>query len=117
MEGFGPIPLDDDHEPVEADWQARFLALTSALRGPDGLFDTDEVRDAVERLDPVTYLTAPYWEKMIAAFEMVLVDKGVVQPDELTEPSGDDDAHDAEHHREHDGDPHDRGDHGDQTHG
>jgi nitrile hydratase len=89
MEGFGPIPIDDGH--VEADWQARFMALSSALLGK--VFENDEMRDAAERLDPVYYLTAPYWEKWLAAFELVLVEKGVLQPDELYDPSVDADDH------------------------
>ncbi|MCH7549535.1 MAG: nitrile hydratase subunit beta, partial [Candidatus Krumholzibacteriota bacterium] len=40
-------------------------------------------RHAIERLDPATYLTVSYYEKWAFALEALLVDAGVVTPDEI----------------------------------
>jgi hypothetical protein len=48
--GFGPVPVADDGTVAfHADWEARVYALAAVLR-QRGLFNSDELRDAIERL-------------------------------------------------------------------
>ena len=50
--GFGPVPVGDDGgPPFAADWEARVYALATMLRRR-GVFNSDELRDAIERLPP-----------------------------------------------------------------
>ena len=50
--GFGPVPVGEDGEPAfGADWEARVYALATMLRRR-GLFNSDELRNAIERLPP-----------------------------------------------------------------
>ncbi|WP_329239413.1 hypothetical protein [Actinoallomurus sp. NBC_01490] len=75
--GFGPVPVgDDDAEPFHADWEARVYALTRALLRR-GVFNLDEMRDAIERIPPREYLSASYYERWLAAIETILGEKGL----------------------------------------
>ena len=75
--GFGPVPVGADGEPpFGADWEARVYALAAVLR-QRGLFNSDELRDAIERLPPEVYLGASYYERWLAAIEMLVAEKGL----------------------------------------
>jgi hypothetical protein len=75
--GFGPVPADDDGgQPFAADWEAHVYALAALLRRR-GLFNDDELRDAIERLPPADYLAASYYERWLAAIEALVDRRGV----------------------------------------
>jgi nitrile hydratase subunit beta len=75
--GFGSVPAGEDGgSPFAADWEARVYALAAVLRRR-GLFNDDELRDAIERLAPEDYLAAPYYERWLGALEMLVAEKGV----------------------------------------
>jgi nitrile hydratase len=75
--GFGPVPsADGDALPFAADWEARVYALAAVLR-QRGLFNSDELRDAIERLPPEEYLAASYYERWLGALELLAAEKGV----------------------------------------
>jgi nitrile hydratase len=75
--GFGPVPVGDaDRSPFAADWQARVYALAAVLRRR-GMFNDDELRDAIERLPPEQYLAASYYERWLGALETLAAEKGV----------------------------------------
>ena len=61
--------------PFAADWEARVYALATVLRRR-GLFNSDELRDAIERLPPEEYLAASYYERWLGAIEMLVTEKG-----------------------------------------
>lgn len=73
--GFGPVPSEDDRE-FHADWEARVYALNAVLRRR-GSYNSDEFRDAIERLPPDDYLSASYFERWLMAMEMLLTEKGI----------------------------------------
>jgi nitrile hydratase subunit beta len=82
--GFGPVPVEADGGPpptspapyFAADWEARVYALAAVLRRR-GVFNGDELRDAIERLPPEVYLRASYYERWLGAIEMLVAEKGV----------------------------------------
>jgi nitrile hydratase subunit beta len=75
--GFGPVPVEaDGGRPFAADWEARVYALATVLR-QRGVFNSDELRDAIERLPPEVYLGASYYERWLGAIEMLVAEKGV----------------------------------------
>jgi nitrile hydratase len=75
--GFGAVPVADDGSVAfHADWEARVYALTAVLRRR-GLFNSDELRDAIERLPPGEYLAASYYERWLGAVEMIVTEKGL----------------------------------------
>lgn len=86
-EGFGPIDTSESSEPFHADWEARVYALTAVLMGKR-LFNRDEFRDAIERLEPVRYLEASYYERWLGAIETLVVERGAIARDALEEALG-----------------------------
>jgi nitrile hydratase subunit beta len=75
--GFGPVPVTDDGTVAfHADWEARVYALAAVLR-QRGLFNSDELRDAIERLPPAEYLEASYYQRWLAALEVLVAEKGL----------------------------------------
>ena len=76
--GFGPVPVNQTGDPpFAADWEARVYALAAMLRRR-GVFNSDELRNAIERLPPDRYLAASYYERWLAAIEMLVEEKGVL---------------------------------------
>jgi nitrile hydratase len=65
MAGFGPVPKDE--RVFHDDWERRVFGLSSASR----LANIDAFRHAIERLDPVTYLTAGYYGRWLGALELL----------------------------------------------
>jgi nitrile hydratase len=72
--GFGPVPAGGGEPPFPADWEMRVAALAAALMRR-GTFTGDEFRDAIERIPPADYLAMSYYERWLAAVEMLLAEK------------------------------------------
>lgn len=72
--GFGPVPLGDDGQPFAADWEARVYALNAVLR-QRGLYDTNQMRDAIEQIPPGEYLAASYYERWLRAVEALVAER------------------------------------------
>jgi hypothetical protein len=79
--GAGPIPRAQ-HE-IE-DWERLADAITIIL-DRKGIKTTDEHRRAQENLDPKLYRELSYYERWIAATEMLLVEKGVLTREDIDE--------------------------------
>ena len=74
-------PIDrSEHE--LADWEVLMDAIVGAL-GQHGVMNVDELRRAIESMDPTAYETATYYERWLYAAETILEEKGVVGAGEL----------------------------------
>jgi len=72
------VPVGDNGDPpFHADWEARVYALVKVLQRR-GLFNDDALRDAIERLPPGEYLAASYYERWLAAVEVLMAEKGLL---------------------------------------
>jgi len=78
MEGFGPIEREADEPVFHHDWERRAFAHEFVIGA-----NLDEGRHAIERLDPVTYLTTSYYERWHLSHEMLLIEKGVLTAEEI----------------------------------
>ena len=86
-QGFGRIRYTRNASPFHADWEVRANSLyVFAVRR--GIFNMDEYRHAIERMDPRHYLAASYYERSLTSLATLLVEKGVVTHDELTQRAG-----------------------------
>jgi len=86
-QGFGPVRYTVGARPFHARWEVRVNALYGyAVRL--GLFNMDEYRHAIERMEPRHYLTASYYERSLTSLATLLVEKGVVTRDELEARAG-----------------------------
>lgn len=84
MIGFPALVEEPDEPPFHADWEAHVVALNGALIRR-GVYNLDEFRDAIERIPPAEYLAASYYERWFTAITMLLTERGVVTPEELTD--------------------------------
>jgi hypothetical protein len=57
-------------------------AIVGAL-GQRGVMNVDELRRAIESMEPAAYESATYSERWLYAAETILAEKGVVAPGEL----------------------------------
>ena len=74
-------PIDQsDHQKM--DWAMRADALHQVL-GRKGIRRTDEMRRAMESLDPDLYRSLSYYERWPAALELLMVEKGFLTSDEI----------------------------------
>ena len=80
MHGFGPVPKDD--AAFHADWEKTAYALNKLVR-LQGVYNIDEYRHSVERMDPDAYLAATYFERWFTAVEQLLLEKDVLEEEEI----------------------------------
>lgn len=76
MRDFGPVIKDEKKELFYAEWEKKVFALLFATVG-QGLYNLDEFRHAIERMDPANYLNSSYYERWLSAYETLLVEKGI----------------------------------------
>lgn len=81
-QGFGPVRHTPHAPAFHADWEKRVNALYS-LAVRSGLFNMDEYRHAIERMEPRHYLSASYYERSLTSLLTLCVEKGVVAREEL----------------------------------
>jgi hypothetical protein len=74
-------PIDKSQHEIE-DWERLADAVTIVL-DKKGLKTTDEHRRAIESLDPEQYENLRYYERWIAATELLLVEKNVLTREEI----------------------------------
>ena len=86
-QGFGPVHYTSGAPSFHAPWEVLANSLyATAVRF--GLFNMDEYRHAIERMEPAHYLTASYYERSLTGLATLLVEKGVVTRAELERRAG-----------------------------
>ena len=86
-QGFGAVRYTLDAPAFHAAWEVRANSLYAfAVRS--GLFNMDEYRHAIERMEPRHYLTASYYERSLTSLLTLCVEKGVVTREELERRAG-----------------------------
>jgi len=73
--GFGGSLRERDEQGFHADWERRVFGMDLLLVGR-GCFPIDAMRHALERIDPVTYLTAGYYGRWLIGIETLLAEAG-----------------------------------------
>ncbi len=74
-------PIDKSQHEIE-DWERLADAVTIVL-DKKGIKTTDEHRRAQESLPPEQYEALSYYERWVAATELLLVEKGVLTREEI----------------------------------
>jgi nitrile hydratase len=86
-QGFGRVRFTPGARAFHESWEVRANALYAfAVRC--GVFNMDEYRHAIERMDPRHYLTASYYERSLTSLATLLIEKGVVTREELERRAG-----------------------------
>ncbi|MEQ8233446.1 MAG: nitrile hydratase subunit beta [Gammaproteobacteria bacterium] len=82
MHGHGAVRHEADEPVFHHDWERRVFGLFAPCFAA-GLFNVDEFRHAIERMDPAEYLRSSYYEHWLHALETLALEKGVVTGEEL----------------------------------
>jgi nitrile hydratase len=86
-QGFGRVRYTLNAPAFHASWEVKANSLYAfAVRS--GMFNMDEYRHAIERMDPRHYLTASYYERSLTSLLTLCVEKGIVPRAELEERAG-----------------------------
>jgi nitrile hydratase beta subunit len=81
-QGFGRVRHTPKAAVFHDTWEVRANALYS-LGVKLGIYNMDEYRHAIERMDPRHYLSASYYERSLTGAATLYVEKGIVTRDEL----------------------------------
>lgn len=80
--GFGPVITNESDEPFHGPWEARLFGIVRSMsRAPD--WSIDWFRHCRELIDPVDYLTRPYYDQWLQTYAAMLVNSGVATVEEL----------------------------------
>lgn len=86
-QGFGTVRHGPDAAVFHEDWEKRINALYG-LAVRLGIFNMDEYRHAIERMEPRHYMNAGYYERTLTSLATLCVEKGVLTRAELEERAG-----------------------------
>jgi nitrile hydratase subunit beta len=81
-QGFGKVRHTADAPAFRASWEMRVHALY-AFAVQNGIFNMDEYRHAIERMEPRHYLNASYYERALTSLATLCVEKDVFKREEL----------------------------------
>ena len=81
-QGFGRVRHSPRALAFHEAWERRANALYS-LAVKLGVFNMDEYRHAIERMEPRHYLAASYYERTLTSLATLCVEKGIVTREEL----------------------------------
>jgi nitrile hydratase subunit beta len=87
LQGFGPADVEPAEPVFHFPWEGRTFALAGSALVAGG-FNTPMFRHAIERMDPVHYLSSSYYEHWLTALGTLLVEAGIVSRRELEERAG-----------------------------
>lgn len=73
MHGYGAVDVERDEPVFHAAWEKRVFGAAMLALGT-GIANIDRFRHAIERLDPVEYLSAGYYGRWLGALEKVVRD-------------------------------------------
>lgn len=81
-QGFGPVDVDEPEEQFHEPWEARVRGMVSVMsRAPD--WNIDWFRYCRELIDPVDYLSRPYYDQWMQSYAAMMVNSGVATVEEL----------------------------------
>ncbi len=86
-QGFGPVRHSPDAAVFHEAWEKRINALYG-LAVRLGIFNMDEYRHAIERMEPRHYMAAGYYERTLTSLASLCVEKGVLTRAELESKAG-----------------------------
>jgi nitrile hydratase subunit beta len=82
-QGFGAVCREPDEPAFHERWEARVFASMRAASAAGVVRSADQLRHAIERIDPVAYLTHGYYGRWLGGVETLLREAGQVRLDDL----------------------------------
>ena len=81
-QGFGRVTLQGKTEPFYESWEIRITAISGKLVARH-VYNMDEYRYAIERMDPRHYIGASYFERTFTAVATLCIEKGLIEHEAL----------------------------------
>src|SRR6266481_5415344 len=82
MHGFGRVEREENEPVFHTRWEGRVMGISRAC-SVQRIFNIDESRHAIERMEPDDYLRSSYYERWLDRNIRLLVEKGVITREEL----------------------------------
>src|SRR5262249_10279891 len=82
MDGFGKVEPETNEPVFHEEWEGRVMAMNRAM-GATGVWNIDIGRFSREELPAHVYLASSYYKKCYLGLEQMLLDRGLVDADEL----------------------------------
>ena len=82
MHGLGRVDVETNEPVFHNPWEKSIFGTMIATMG-QGLYNLDEFRHGIENMNPANYLTSSYYEHWLETMEKNLVEKGVIDQEEL----------------------------------
>ncbi len=82
MDGFGKVEPEPNEPVFHHRWEGRVLAMSRAI-GVFRAWTIDTSRYAIELMAPSMYLTRPYYEKWFLRNQNLLIERGLIDADEV----------------------------------
>jgi len=80
--GFGPVLVEKNEPYFHEEWEGRMLSMMIACFAA-GIYNVDQFRHPIERMDPRHYLMSSYYEKWLCTVEQNCIDAGIVTREEV----------------------------------
>lgn len=84
-QGFGPVEREENEPAFHERWEAGVFTMTNGAMLAGLIGSVDQFRHAIERIDPVAYLTHTYYGRWLGGLETLLVEAGVISTTDLNE--------------------------------
>jgi nitrile hydratase len=81
--GFGKVVIEPNEPAFHARWEARLFPIIRAAMAAGARTSVDQFRHAIERIDPIAYLTHGYYGRWLGGIENLLVEGGVLTREEI----------------------------------
>jgi nitrile hydratase beta subunit len=82
MDGFGKVEPEPNEPVFHESWEGRVMAM-NRVAVASGAWNIDMGRHGIELLPPDVYLASSYYKKWFLRLEQMLVQRGLVEADEL----------------------------------
>lgn len=83
--GFGAVQCEHNEPTWHEDWEPIGYALIFLGAGDLKAFTIDELRHAIERMEPRHYLASTYYERIVTGVAALFVEKGLITRERLEE--------------------------------
>lgn len=81
-QGFGRVAFQGKTEPFHESWEIMISAISGKLVARH-IYNMDEFRYAIERMDPRHYVGASYFERTFTAVATLCIEKGLIEHEAL----------------------------------
>lgn len=81
--GLGRVDVEGNEPVFHNPWEKVVFGTMLATMG-QGMYNLDEFRHGIEVMGPAHYLTSSYYEHWLETIEKNLIEKGIIDGDELT---------------------------------